>query len=325
MNRNLIFCLILVILLLGCAGAQKSVNNNPSLDQQISSLVEQIIMGLSQSQVTKIAIIPFSDLQKNASNLGIYIAEELTTKLYQSGRFEVVERNLLQKILDEQKLSVSGFIDDETAVSLGKVLGVGAIATGTLTDLGTNLKVNARLINTTSGKVFSAASVTIYKDLTTAKLLGEDPIDLQTNATKAKSKSYKANWMQFSFELTATENEGGNLTCQLQIHNKSKQDENLRIISLGRASSGYVYSHLYDSSGNQYKDLFLRYGNEGFQQLNYYPGLIDKTILAEMTIPLEIQIHDIPENLSDIPLLQLIVGDYPGYKLKFKKVPVPFQ
>jgi hypothetical protein len=42
-----------------------------------------------------------------------------------------------------------------------------------------------------------------------------------------------------------------------------------------------------------------------------------------MTIPMDIQIHDMLEDTNMLPMIQLLVGDYPGYKLIFKKVPVP--
>lgn len=320
MTRNLIICIILVPLFFGCSGIAKTIEINSNLDQQISSLVRQITDGLTQSQSNKIAILPFSDLQKNDSNLGRFIAEELTTKLYQTNRFEVVERTLLEKILSEQKLGVSGYIDDETAISLGKILGVDAIATGTLTDLGSTIKLNARLIKAETGNVISAASVVLYKDNTIYALLGESPKDIQKPLKQSKSK--KVRWMQFTFELLEAELEGETLICHFQVTNKSKSDANLRIGSLGRNSSGEVNTQIYDSSGNQYNDIYIRYGDENYTRLVEYPGLIDRNILAEMTVPFDLQITDFSSESSQIPMIQLIVGNYPGYKVAFKKVPI---
>ena len=172
-----LICIGLTLLLFaGCATSQKTMQQHPqtqTLDSQLDDLVSQIVLSLSQNQKTKIAIIEFSDIQGNVTNLGRYLAEELTTRLYRTGKFEVVERQLLNKVIKEQKLGMSGFIDDNTAVSLGQILGVDAIASGSITDLLTNVKVNARLISTESGKVFSVASVKIPKDETIRMLLGQ--------------------------------------------------------------------------------------------------------------------------------------------------------
>lgn len=321
MLRNLCIVIVLTCVCAGCAGPARQHTNTPGLDQQIGVLVEQIITGLTQSQATKLAVIPFADLQGNDSQLGRYIAEELTTKLYQAGRFEVVERTLLEQVIAEQKLGISGFIDDDTAISLGKILGVDALATGTLSDLGTMIKVNARLIETTTGKVVSAASVTLYKDATLLPLLGETPLHPAT--PRKTAKSYKKRWMQFVFELTGTELMGTTLTCHFNVSNTYKQDATVRIGAHGRENSRQTSTHIYDTSGNQHETIYLRFGDAEFKQLTSFPGMIDKAIPAEMTIPMDIQIHDMLEDTNMLPMIQLLVGDYPGYKLIFKKVPVP--
>jgi len=79
----------------------------------------------------------FVNMNGEITKLGRYISEELTTRLYLTGKFEVIERKLLDKIIEEQKISMSGMIDESSAVELGRVLGVDAIASGTITDLGT--------------------------------------------------------------------------------------------------------------------------------------------------------------------------------------------
>jgi len=88
----------------------------------------------------KIAVFNFVDLDGKTTRLGKFISEELITNLFQTKKFEVVERNLLEKILKEQELSASGMIDEESTKKLGKILGVDAICTGTITDFGDYLK-----------------------------------------------------------------------------------------------------------------------------------------------------------------------------------------
>jgi len=89
-------------------------------------------------------------------DLGSIVAEWLITSFVQSGRFEVVERSQLQKILEEQKLAVTGFVAQETAVKLGKVLGVKVIISGTLIKLGEAIEINSRLVDTQDGSIIKA-------------------------------------------------------------------------------------------------------------------------------------------------------------------------
>ncbi len=141
------------------------------LDVKVQSLVEQISKSFTEPNKIKIAVCNFVDLDGKPSDFGIYLAEELITRLFQSGHFEVVERRLLDKVLDEQKLTTTGVLDAASAQKLGSVLGVQAIVTGTLTDLQSTLKVNARIVSAQSGSVFAAASETISKTGDVLRLL----------------------------------------------------------------------------------------------------------------------------------------------------------
>lgn len=142
------------------------------LDESIQYLTDQTISKFVSKGKLKIAVIEFSDLDGKTTELGKYLAEELTSKFFASNTFNVVERQLLSKVMLEQKLNLTGVVDQDTAKKLGKVLGVDAICTGTITDMGDDIKINARLVATETGAVLSAASVKAVKDSATKKLMG---------------------------------------------------------------------------------------------------------------------------------------------------------
>ncbi len=58
------------------------------------------------------------------------IVEGLTTKLFESKIFNVIDRQNLNKILEEQKLGQSGIIDEQTAVELGNIMGSSVMVFG---------------------------------------------------------------------------------------------------------------------------------------------------------------------------------------------------
>ena len=58
------------------------------------------------------------------------IADEITTSLFGSGRYEVLDRQNLRSIMTEHKLSLSGMIDENTATELGKIIGAAALVFG---------------------------------------------------------------------------------------------------------------------------------------------------------------------------------------------------
>ncbi|MBN2000810.1 tetratricopeptide repeat protein, partial [candidate division KSB1 bacterium] len=57
-------------------------------------------------------------------------ADELTTQLFQSGRYEVVDRQHFSQLLEEHKLSMTGLVDETTSAQVGKFLGSAAMIFG---------------------------------------------------------------------------------------------------------------------------------------------------------------------------------------------------
>jgi curli biogenesis system outer membrane secretion channel CsgG len=147
------------------------------LDQSIHDLAKQLYDRMAATQVNKVAVVEFPDLNGYQSALGQFIAEELITSLSlsaQPGQFDVVERRLLARVLREQELTDSSLFDAESISRIGKILGIEALVTGSLADLGTEVKVNARAISVESAKVFAAASVKLPKTEAVMQLMKQN-------------------------------------------------------------------------------------------------------------------------------------------------------
>lgn len=68
--------------------------------------------------------------------VGEGMADMLATALVKSGKFIVVEREQLQKVMEEQGLGMTGAVNPQTAAKIGQVLGVAYIITGSVTEFG---------------------------------------------------------------------------------------------------------------------------------------------------------------------------------------------
>ncbi|MFH1620051.1 MAG: FlgO family outer membrane protein [bacterium] len=113
----------------------------------------------------KVAILPFAYMDGRKSQGGTIISERLTTRIIKTNKLEVVERNLLDKVMGELKLQTSGAIDSTSAKELGKLLGVEAIVSGTLVETQRGkVEVNARLIKTETAQALTASTVILEKD-----------------------------------------------------------------------------------------------------------------------------------------------------------------
>jgi hypothetical protein len=85
---------------------------------------------LNLYQSTRVAILPFEDAAAQVGS-GEIVASIFETTLLSKGKFEIVERRQLDKILDEQKLSSSGLVEDP--VSVGRLVKADVVVVGMVT------------------------------------------------------------------------------------------------------------------------------------------------------------------------------------------------
>jgi hypothetical protein len=76
-----------------------------------------------------------------------------------TGRFNLKERVLLKKILEEQELGMTGVIDQDLTAEIGKVYGVKGIITGSVLKWEDVISVTARLIHTETGSILKTAEI----------------------------------------------------------------------------------------------------------------------------------------------------------------------
>ncbi|MFH1540700.1 MAG: CsgG/HfaB family protein [Elusimicrobiota bacterium] len=135
----------------------------------LKELAKKLEKGLLCQSNKKIAILNFQYPDGGLSSGSSIVQERLTTFLVEGNQAEIIERNLLKKILEEIKFEASGVVDTKTTQEMGKLLGVGSIITGTLNDISSSkTEVNARVIETQTGKIIVAGQTNIkrtWKDM----------------------------------------------------------------------------------------------------------------------------------------------------------------
>lgn len=151
--KNIIFSFLAAALTATAAAAQP-----------MDKLAGKLADGLKDKTSIKLAVLEFPYAGGQASEGPVVVQERLTTALAQNKKITLIERSLLKKVLGELNLQSSGAVDDETAKKLGKMLGADAVVLGTLNDLKEGrTEINARVVETETGRILSAASGDIEK------------------------------------------------------------------------------------------------------------------------------------------------------------------
>ena len=98
----------------------------------------------------KVAVLDFKSILAPAE-LGIAVAEILRTELVGLGDYTVIERGMLEQIFREQELQLTGAVDSETAVEIGKLVGARLVVIGSIVKTGAVYTINSRFIDVETG------------------------------------------------------------------------------------------------------------------------------------------------------------------------------
>ncbi|MDO9391636.1 MAG: CsgG/HfaB family protein [bacterium] len=147
-------------------------------------------IGLAQGLKKRVAVMDFEDKTGHGGwHIGSGMADMLTTALVKSGKFMVIERQQLDKIMQEQSLGMSGAVTAQSAAQVGKLLGVELMVTGSVNEFGeksskiggsvgssvskgmfglnrlgvetktARVGLDVRLVNTTTGEIVAAEGI----------------------------------------------------------------------------------------------------------------------------------------------------------------------
>ena len=291
-----------------------------TIDVQLDNLTNQMVKSLSQERKSKIAIMEFPDLHGNVSELGKFIPEELTTRLFITRRFEVVERQLLNKVLEEQNLGTTGLVDATSAAQIGKMLGVDAIVSGTITDMGNTIRINARMIATETASIFAVSSVSIDKEehiavmmtrmagspaqtIPAAEPRKSEPIAISPASIPAEIAPERVALAKTEVDNFLYEFISGRLTAdkklilEVLVTNKSHKDEQ---ISINRNDT-----RLYDNMGQEYTRPVLSIGPK---QSGGSWSSLNHLFVSNVPTLLRLEFIDVDPRITSIALLNIKAG-----------------
>ena len=135
------------------------INNDLPLETYVTAMLNELISSIT-SRDSSIAVSPFNQKGNPESPFSEYLNQSAQMEFVSSG-FTVIERDKLNEILDEQKLSLSGLIDTDKALDVGKLLSVDYFITGTIIPTESSVIVFSRLMDVSTSEILSVAQVVI--------------------------------------------------------------------------------------------------------------------------------------------------------------------
>ena len=143
------------------------VDSSKNESQDIYAILESLSTSISEKleidKIKTLAIMDYTNLNENNSQMGTYISDEITLQLFLKEKFQIIEREQIDYIIEEQKLNASGLINEASAIEIGNILSVDAIILGNISDINNNIIINTKIISSLTGEIIFIDKTLISK------------------------------------------------------------------------------------------------------------------------------------------------------------------
>jgi len=92
--------------------------------------------------------------------VGESCADAIINRISTDKKVRIVERKYIKKIIEELKLQMTGLVNEETAVEIGNIIGANYFIFGSVTIMGQNIALDARVANVETAEIISTSRVT---------------------------------------------------------------------------------------------------------------------------------------------------------------------
>jgi len=292
----------------------------PALGQELKQVSPTLAAKIAESGRKRVAVVDFTDLQGNVTELGRFLAEELSGALVNDARgFRVIDRAHLKSILQEHKLAATGLIDPATARQLGKIAGVDTLVTGTITSaFGDTVRVMVKALDVSTAEIIGQATADIPKTEWIQRLLGqgvatglsapggsrEGPSPQPPGEPKSAAMSVEEN--ELLFVVKSCGRSGETLKCSGTVMNK------------GRTRQGFAFVEVkfVDSLGSEYPAFRI-------SGITYIPRFAGPTTELEPDLPVSFLVgaDRTDPTATNVTLIIRYVG-FSGGKVVFRNIPI---
>ena len=115
-------------------------------------LLAFLTFGIANGQEDK-KVAVFDPAGEVPQSLRTMIREELSNAVVNTLGFTVLERELINKVLAENKFQMSGHVDDGQIGELGKKMGANYVCYATISPVGDNYYISCKMVDVKTAKI----------------------------------------------------------------------------------------------------------------------------------------------------------------------------
>lgn len=153
---------------IGCALVLAALAARPAAyDPAVEDLGTRLADGLEAHRVGAVAVRDFTALDGEATELGRFLAEEVSAALVDAlasrdaVRTRVIDRLRLHEVLEERRLEASAIIPAEELREVGRIAGVDALVTGRITAFSDAYRLTVKVLDSRTARDLLHASAEV--------------------------------------------------------------------------------------------------------------------------------------------------------------------
>ena len=208
---------------------------------------------IAQEKDKKVAVLdPVGDVPNSIKEI---VGEEISSFIVNTEGFTVLERQLINKVLEETKFQLSGLVDESPISEFGKLVGANFVFVTSISFLSNNYYVSCKMIDVTTARIEKQRTIQTTKgtgdlvEVTQRMVKGMFGIDITPSDSKQTEKSSSKSPKTFVTEsqqqpiISATDNilvaDGANVFLQgrklnkIDVKNKMINTDALRLYEKG--------------------------------------------------------------------------------------------
>ncbi|MCK4803922.1 MAG: VWA domain-containing protein [Spirochaetes bacterium] len=140
------------------------VSDDRDIYDHLNNLFQEMVLDLESRKPGNIAVTPFTLRDGRSAQLVDLINKTAESVLVELNQFNILERELIDEILEEQELSLADLIETDRAIEVGELLSVDYILTGTIIEMRGSLVIFSRVINVETAAIESVGQVIVPRD-----------------------------------------------------------------------------------------------------------------------------------------------------------------
>lgn len=147
--KKIIGIVSVIVIILGCTGTPANVTSgSDELDLAIRDASDYL-----NDNIPEGSMIVILNIQSDSAVLSDYIIDELIANAVNDRIFTVVDRQQLDLIRSEQNFQLSGEVDDNLALSIGRFFGAQTIVSGRVSQVADRYRMTIRALNVQTAHV----------------------------------------------------------------------------------------------------------------------------------------------------------------------------